>query len=105
MSIDWLALARSVNWPQVIVSLVLASIITYFIQRWCQKRPHKSEFTITASTTTKTETDITSKFMQFQVGAKGDLQNVNIREIAEVVKQALAEEPEDEDESGGAEVE
>ena len=96
MSIDWLALAGSVNWPQVGVSLVLGGIITYFIQRWYQKRPQKSEFTITVLTTAKSETDVTSKSMQFQVGAKGDLQNVNIREIAEVVRQVLAGEPEDE---------
>ena len=100
MSIDWLALARSVNWPQVIVSLILGGIITHFSQRWYQKRPQKSEFTITVSTTAKSETDITSKSMQFQVGAKGDLQNVNIREIAEVVRQVLANELEDEQTHG-----
>jgi len=99
MSIDWLALARSVNWPQVGVSLVLGGIITYFVQRLVSKRPQKSEFTVAGSTTTKSETDTTSKSMQFQVGAKGDLKNVDIRELADVVKQALAEKPENEDAS------
>ena len=78
MSIDWLALVRSVNWPQVVVSLALGSIITYFSQRWYQKRPQKSEITITLLSTAKSETDITSKSIQFQVGAKGDIQIINI---------------------------
>jgi hypothetical protein len=97
MSIDWLALARSVNWPEVGVSLALASSITYVIQRWCQKRPQKSKVTLTVSTTAGTETDITSKSMQFQVGAKGDLQNVsvNIQELAGVESQLPAGEPAD----------
>jgi hypothetical protein len=96
---DWLALASSINWPQVVVSLVLGGVITYFIQNWLQKRPHKSEFTITGVTTTTSETDTTSKSMQFQVGAKGDLQNVNIQEVVEAIKQALAEKQEDKDDS------
>ncbi len=98
MGIDWLTLVRSINWPQVVVSLVLGGIITYFItyfiQRWYQKQPQKSEFTITISTTSKRETDITSKSMQFRVGAKGDLQNVN---ILEVLRQVLAKGEEEEE--------
>ena len=98
MSIEWLTLIRSINWPQVVVSLVLGGIITYFItyfiQRWYQKQPQKGEFTITISTTSRRETDITSKSMQFQVGAKGDLQNVN---ISEVLRQVLAKGEEEEE--------
>ena len=105
MNIDWLTLARSINWPQVVASLALGGIVTYFVARHFQRRPQKSEFTVTALTTSTEETDITSTSMQFQVGAKGDLQNVNIPEIAEVVRQVLAREVDEEDKSGRVEEE
>lgn len=105
MNIDWLALARSINWPQVVVSLALGGIVTYFVARRFQRRPQKSEFTMTLTTTSKSETDITSKSMQFQVGAKGDLQNVNILEMIEVVRQVITKGVDEEDKSGGVEEE
>ena len=98
----------SMVWLTIIVGVAgvaLGGIITYFVARHFQRRPQKSEFTVTALTTFIEETDITSKSMQFQVGAKGDLQNVNIPEIVEVVRQVVAREVDEEDKSGGAEEE
>jgi len=63
MGIEWLVIIKSINWPQVIISLVLGGIITYFIQRYYQRRPLKTEFAVTVIKSK--ETDITSEFMQF----------------------------------------
>lgn len=95
-------------WLTIIIGVAgvgLGGIITYFVASHFQRRPQKSEFTVTALTTFTEETDMTSKAMQFQVGAKGDLQNVNIPEIAEVVRLVLAREVGEEDKSGGVEEE
>lgn len=97
MSIDWLTPIKTINWPQVIVGVILASASTFFIQRWIYRRSHTSEFTVTrtVSATSKDRTDITTKkTMQFQVGAKGDIRNVNFLEIIEALKQAPVDEEE-----------
>jgi len=77
MSIDWVTLFKGINFPQVIVSLVLGSILTYFIQRCLQKRPQKREFNFTV-TKPRSGTDGTGERMQFTVGARGDIDNVDI---------------------------
>ena len=77
MSIDWVTLLKSINFPQVIVSLVLGCIFTYLIQRWHQKKPQKREFNLTV-TKPRSGTDVTMERMQFKIGARGDIDNVDI---------------------------
>ena len=84
-----------INWPQVIVSIILGGIITYLLQKYCQGRARRAEFYLSWTIVSK-ETDVTSEFIQLQVGARGDIQNVNIRELVDdVLRKALTNEDKD----------
>ena len=96
MSINWL---NSINWPEVIAGTILGGIICYFITRWQQRRPKQAEFNATIPTTLKSETDTSSKSMQFKVGLKGDIQNVNIEIKEEKIVEEIVKEEEKEEET------